>query len=294
MFYLLSLFAAFFYSLQNAFMARYYRTVDGLSAVAYRGLSFIITMSPLLFFVPKEAYSIILTNSSEIFLAAFVTAIGNFFSTRSNYYLPLAVSNSLSATFSTIFMLISSLVLLKEPLNLQQVSFVFILLGIIALLGNSKMPLAKKTPYQLNFKKGTFYSIGFGLCAAFGFTYVAKLSRDSHPLLIAYLWEIEIGFILIAFAAIRKFFFNGLFLENIGNKKLINLALSAAPTTLGTGFLAIAFIMGNAAIAYAINTSQIVFSCILGASIFHEKFTKQQLCYISGIFVCIAALKLVS
>ena len=123
MFFLVAITATLAYAIQGTLMASVYRRFDKLSAVAYRGVSLGVTMSPLLLFAPREEFSKIPGILPLLLVASIGAAIANFCAAKSYSHLPIGVSSAVSMSFASIFATAIGIIFVGEKLTAQQCLF---------------------------------------------------------------------------------------------------------------------------------------------------------------------------
>lgn len=271
-------------------MASFYRTMDKLSAVAYRGLTLGISMLPLLFFVPVNDFNQITSIFPILIFASLSAAFANFAGTYSYSYLPVSVASALMTSSAIFCNILIGKVFLDEALTVKQLILVCILTILIVFLCFFKSPIHKTI--NINIQKGLSSSLLFGLFIGIGFSLVGYLSKSTHPFLIAYLWELLIGIILLFFIFLRKYLLKRKFVERLSWKKFATLGVYASPTVIGTASLLYACTLGPTSIAYAINATMIVFNCFFGYLFYKEKITLKQFIIITVTCINVILLKI--
>ena len=283
MFFLLALVATIGYSIQGVMMAGCYRTLDRLSAVAYRGLAIGIWMAPLLYFVPKEDFVRFPTLLAPMLVGATLTAIANLFSARTYSFLPVGIATALSVCFGAIFTALLSFVILDERLHVSQIFFMLLLFGGTLVLGRSKS--AGTLPKEYNPTNGIINSVLFGIFISTGYFAVGSLSRQLHPFLVGYFWELLIGVIAANLALARgAIATNGL--QPLTQKQFQQVFFASSMTVVGTACFAMATSIGPIGLATTIMASMMVFNSVLGIFFFQEKLSGRQ--WLILLFICLA------
>jgi len=288
MFFFLALASMVGYSIQSLLMASCYRTMDRLSAVAYRGLAIGICMAPLLALVPKDHFERGLDCLPSILLGAFMTAVANFFGARSYAFLPVGIATALSVCFGAICTCVLSFALLDERLSgLQIVCLLLLFIGTLA-LGSTEA--RGELPLEYSPSRGLTNSILFGIFISWGYFFVGSLSRELHPFLVGYSWELLIGVFAANFAIVRGFL--GSFgLETYDSKKFFKILLFSSPTVVGTGCYALAAVRGPIGLLTSVLASSMVFNSILGHALYRESLSKLQWVLLSLVCLAVIALK---
>jgi drug/metabolite transporter (DMT)-like permease len=91
---------------------------------------------------------------------------------------------------------------------------------------------------------------------------VARVSRATHPLLTAWVWEFGGGLVLLA-PLLRAYVREGLPADLGARVKAI--AIASSPTVIGSGFSALALTMGSLGVWAAVAGTQVIFTAALGA-----------------------------
>ena len=291
LFFTLAIAATIGYSFQSTLMASFYRSIDRLSAVAYRGLTLGITMLPLLAFVPRESYQQINSLLPAIALASLLAALGNWCAANAFHYLPIGIASALSMSFATLVTILIAHLFLGEALSSIQLLLIAMILCTVIGLGITKsahLVLPTRNP-----RKGLFYSLLFGVFLGSAYSVVGESSRRFHPLLVAYLWEFGIGIIaaIVCFARKKT---GGSGLQALPVKRLITLALFSSPTAVGTGAYATATTLGPLGIATAIIGTMMVCNTILARILYHERLVLKQWTLLLVACAFLALLRLVS
>ncbi|MCB0325171.1 MAG: DMT family transporter [Bdellovibrionales bacterium] len=278
------------YSLQSTLMTSFYRSIDRLSAVSYRGLSLGMTMAPLLLFVPGEQFSAFPSVLGLVLLASLAAALGNWAAASAFSYLPVGVASALSMSFATLFVVLLGAVLFDEHLSSPQLLLIAALLvGVIA-LGCSKT--TGRRPEEFNLPRGFGSCLLFGVFLGTGYTIIGAASRQSHPFLVGYTWEFTIGLVALALSGWRRGFRAPL--QWISFRRFGILALYSAPTVLGTGAYALAMTLGPIGIATAIIGTMMVSNTVLAMFLFGERPTRRQWAILLAVCLCVGMLRYVS
>lgn len=291
MFFFIALFASFGYAIQNVLMAYFYRRIDTLSAVAYRGLSLGLSMSVLLVFVPLTDFQNVPEFGGGILAASVCAALGNWAMANAFRHLSVGVANALCTCFAAIMTVINGFIFLKEVLSLYQILFIALILLGVLWLGASRT--RGSVPEHFNIKLGILNSLLFGLFLGCAYVLIGFAARSMHPFLVGYLWEFTIG-ILAAFIAVFRGKINGRYLTKLSYKESVRLLLYSSPTAIGTGFYALAMRLGPIGIATAVLSTMMVFTTLLAYFVYHEKLTIRQWLLLFVVCGSVVALRMVS
>jgi len=288
-FLIIALVAALGYSVQNVLMAGYYRKMDTLSAVTWRGLTLGLSMAPILVFVPAEHFARLHVFMLPLLGASLFAILGNWAMAITYRHLPIGIANSLLISTSTIIAAIISYTVYGEILTIVQSGLVAAVLAALFLLGISK-PSASMT-IELNIKKGVLFALLFGLLLGMSYPIIGMTSRTLHPFLIGYSWELTIGIIGAAIALLRGVS-GGSSLTRPARSDFWRILLYSSPTAIGTGFYALAMTLGPVAVATAILSTTIVFSTILAHYMYREHLSLRQWSFLLLVFLLVFCLQL--
>ncbi len=292
MFFLIAFIAAFGYALQMTLLASFYRKMDTLAAVAYRGLSLGLTMLPLLWWVPAQDYGRLAAVLPQLALIWLLTALGNWTIANAVCHLPVGVATALCNGFIAIMAALAGYVLFQESLLFRQMAMIALILLLVFALGWTRSPAAAVISYDITAGlRNAFFS---GLFLGIGFSLVGGLSRQIHPFLIGYAWELGTGVVawLWMWSRIRKRERRALFAISL--RDFSRVMLAGSPTLIGTGLYALSMTMGPVAIATAVISTQMVFTTLLARVKYGEKLTLVQWILLLAVCVGVMMLKMVS
>ena len=279
------------YALQSALMASYYRRMDQMSAVAYRGLSLGLTMAPVLLFVPAHSFAALAQTGHLVLLASLFAAFANWANASAFLFLSVGVAISLCMSVNVVVSSVLSFLLLGEVLSGMQIALIAALLTCVAALG------LMKSHSSVNVRTGSALR-GMLLCAIYGvlicaaYVYVGSASRITSPLLVGYLWESIIG-VLAFIAAIIRGLCGGTGMQKVCLRDFAKIALFSSPTVVGTGCYAIATTLGPIGLIAAALSTITVASAVLANIMYGEKLSRAQWLLIALACLLIAGLKLV-
>lgn len=291
--FFLALIAAIFYALQAVLMAKIARSHNALFAQALRGISFGITMLPIFFIgiyldQGNWAEVVFKDNIYLLLLAIFFAGLANWCIALANTLLPVAYGSTIGTSITTIVIgLIGVFYFLDDISSKQALLIVVLILANLLFFLQKEYPKSKQTfkPVQ-----GYISSCFFGIFIAIAFSLVAKLSRETHPFIIAFLWEFGIGIFLCILMYVRKKFTNK-GRVNLHFKTFKIVALYSSPTVVGTATYAYALKLGPLATVGAVQSSVLIFIAIFSAFIFHEKLTLKRWVIIFFIFFILFLIK---
>ncbi len=281
--------AAAGYSLQSTLMTYYYRRIDTLSAIAYRGLSLCISMSPLLLLAAPEDFESVKSVIPDILVASFASVLGAWCNANAYRYLHVGVATSMSMSFATLVVIaVSSLVFGEIILPVQFVLIVGLLSGVAFLGVKRNIATAPKEHRPL---LGALNSMTFGSYLGLAYVLVGAASRESSPFIAAYVWEGAIGVFGFAIAALRSKL-GETKLERITIRDFTKILLYSSPTVVGSGCYMYALTLGPMGVAAALTATMIVFSSIFAHFLYGEHLGKPQWAGMLWVGICVALLKL--
>ena len=281
MFFTIAILSTIGYSVQSTLMASYYRRMDRLSAVAYRGLSLGITMMPLLLFVPRGQFGRVISFLPHLGAASFVAALANWCMANAYSFLPVGIASALTMSFTAVVVVLLGFIFLAESLTGVQLCFIGLILAGVVVLGviRSSGPL----PREYSVRRGVINSIVFGLLIGVAFSLIGSVSRQLDPFLAGYSWELIIGVLAICAAVLRRAM-GGAPLQRLSARETLKISLYCAPTAAGTGLFALATTMGAVGIVSAIMSSIMVFNTLFAFLLYREKLTLGQWSVLA--FIC--------
>jgi drug/metabolite transporter (DMT)-like permease len=297
--FLLAAFAGFCYALQGTLLSKYARKFDGFTSSLFRNASFILTMSPLLYFAGWEGIQSVGENYTWLFLlfSGFFGMIALSFSFSAHKYLPVAVANAIGQ-LSPLLIFFWTFFLLGEIPKISEIISVFIVLGGLVILNLSQYEfehLEDDNPKGFLF---AFLGIFFGSISVSLMVNAARTSSDlSHTYAVSYFWETSIAlFFLITFLAKKHFkltekkstpevlkIFLGKKDALFPNaKQMLQIALAASPTIIGSTLLPIAMNLGTPGVVSTITSAIAAITGITLAWILYKE--KLSIHHFLGIF----------
>jgi len=291
MFFLVALISTLGYSLQSSLMTSYYRRIDRLSAVAFRGLSLGITMLPLLLFVSRRDFARLGDYIGPLAAASLIAVAANWCMANAYSHLPLGIASALTMSFTALMTVVVGYFAFSEAMSLLQLFFIALILAGVLFLGASRSK--GRVPAEYNVRLGILNSLAFGLLIGVAFALIGSVSRKLDPFLAGYCWELTIGLMAGLTAAFRGLL-GRTFLHRLSLRDALMLTLYCAPTAVGTSFFALATTMGPIGIVSAIMSLILVCNTLLAIPLYKEKLSATQ--WLLLLFVCcmIAGLRLSS
>lgn len=276
-------------------MAQHYRGFqDKLRIVWLRSFCIAFSFLPALLFVPVHHFQELGEHLPRIVFAALISVIGTWAAVASVNYLSIGVANTLLTAFSNVFIVATSVALLGENLSVAQVAIILLILVAVSLLGTSRSSgdlTIKHRPVR-----GTFVCILYGVFTGGAFVLLGVTSRDSHPLLVGYVWEALIGLCAGATCILRNLLCRDYrsvpSIFSVSSRTLISIFWRSAPTVLGTSCYALAMTYGSIAIASAILNLNMVASTLFAYKIYGENLSKPQWVWMFVLCVLVMGLRL--
>jgi len=273
-----SVIASFLYAFQSTLLAKEARRISPLLVTAWRGVSLMFTMSPFLLFVPKEFFDSLNIALHKIILASVLTVFGNWAHLQSFRYLPVALAMSFCLSFSTLFGVFFSWLLLNESLDwFQGLWLVFVLIFVIVL---GYLSEKKQINESIDIYRGIKSSLIFGFFLGISFILIGSVSRTSHPILCGYLWESLIGIFSLIIYIIRE-----KEIPTLNNFRSIS--IRSLPTAPATALFAFATTLGSMAIIQGLMPLNLVWSAILGRFISREILSRKQIFFLILLFIAL-------
>ncbi|HQH27042.1 MAG TPA: EamA family transporter [Oligoflexia bacterium] len=270
-------------------MVAYFRAMDTLSAVSYRGLALGVSMLPLLLIVPHEAWADAPSCAASIFFASVYALLGNWAAAQSYRHVPVGICSAVCASFTTIGAVVIGPLMFGEPVSgAQGVWIALLVCGIIALgLSRSRAALGA----QRSILRGCVFAGAAGVLFACGFALVGAASRASHPFIAGYFWEFTIGLLGVVIAYTRAAM--GIVpMSGLPGRDFRQIMRYSFPTLLGTGLYGIAVTMGPVAIATAVLSMTVIFSTVLAYFMYRERLNVLEWGLIAGICFVLIGLNL--
>ncbi len=289
MFYLLSIISMVGYGIQVSLLAHISRKMDALDIGFYRNASFLITLSPLLFFSSFEEISLIKDHFPKLAIMGFSAVLAMWGTFASFRFLPVGISQSVKKVMTALFIFLMGFIYLKETLSIPEVLLITLGISAAVYLGRQKNHME-----HLDKRAVIGFILVFVTSLPSGITYfmAANLAREVSPFVAGYFWEASIAMasgitLLLRYILTRKK------PEWIGFRGAGKIALAASPTLLGTGAFATAVTLGPIAIVSSIGLGAVAVSTLVAHFAYHEKLSKKQWVSIFVTLIAIGGLKFV-
>ena len=267
MFYLVAVGSMLAYSLQNALMLHFSRKMDGLSVATYRGLSFIVTMTPLFLAGSFDDGSAIMRYWPWLILSGLCGGIYLACAYNAQNFIPVGVAISVHRAFATITIIIVSSIFFGESLHSTEL---LLIAGILA--GTISLGLQKNHHHYLQHSrlKGISLSAFGSLPYTVAIAIFAMVSRAENPWIAGYFWEVSIGIGGLILGALR-WMITGKRLARVSRGDVLRLSLAASPTVIGTGLFGLAMKMGSISITSGIGNGTLVVTSLLAWFFYGER-----------------------
>lgn len=262
-FILLCLVARASYSLNDVLIGRLARKHGRVEIAAFRGVSLGMSMAPWLLLVPGAAFGALALQGGYVLLTVAVTAAANILQLHAARYLPFGVRAALMISVMAICSVLVGWTVLGERLTLLQIALSAVLIGsgvAVALGSYSAQEI------ELDIPRGAALTLTAAVLMTCGVFGVKHLARETHPLLIAWAWELGSGLILLGPALWRRRAGS----PTPGGVGFWTIAVAALPTALASGASALALDFGELGLWGALGGTQILFTASLGALWHHE------------------------
>lgn len=263
LFIVLCLVSRLAYSLNDILIGRLSREYGRMEVAGWRGVSLGVTMSPMLLWVPRDAWGLMGERWLELLVCIALTAAANLLQNQSARNLPFGLRAAIIVAGVTVGSTLLGWVVLGDELAGGELVFAMMVVGsaVTAALGSHADHEIKP---QIG--KGTIFAGGASLLMATNAVIVADLARNTHPLLTAWTWEFGAGMILVVPLLLRL----GKQPLAEHGRRFVRIALAASPTAIASGLSAIALTMGAIGIWAAVSGTQVLITAGFGA-IWHKE-----------------------
>ena len=280
------------FGMHSVLIVSFARRYDALVVATYRGLSLIMTMLPILFFVSWEEVLAVKDQALPLLLSSGIGSIAFTLSLTASRYLPVGVSSSLRQTISVPIAIVIGMLFLQEYLTSIQI---LLLVGIggsaiwLTLLRSDHPHLDPEQAWW-----GIFLSICAGVGSAFAWYFFSIAARDVHPFVAAYFVEVAVGlFTLLYLIMLRA---SGLHTASvlIPFRTLGSIVLVGMLTILGTTGYALAINHGPYPLASGLMMGTILVATVIAWFLFKERLKALQIGLIVVAAVMMFLIKMVS
>ena len=289
MYFVLCLSSMLGYATQGTLMAVIYRRMDPQTATAVRGLSLAFVMTPLLLFVPREAWTQIPAFLPGILLAGLLSSLGVWCMAHAYRFLPIGITNALLSMFNATLIALLGMVFFREFLSWRQAVLIALILVCVLMIGLTRSPVPISRVARPS--RGILLCLVFSLFISSALIILSSISRRLDPMLTAYLWESIIGVFACVIALVRSAIYRRP-VWRIAPREVLRIALYSSPTLIGSGAYMLAVTMGPVGIVSAVNSTMIVVSTLLARVLFKERIGHRQAILLAIAFCLVALLSL--
>ncbi|HWP07537.1 MAG TPA: DMT family transporter [Polyangiaceae bacterium] len=254
-FLLLCLVSRFFYTLNDLFTGRLARQHDRIELAALRGVSLGVTMSPLLLWVPRSAWSNLTAELWSLGAIVALTALANVLQLQAARYLPFGLRASIILTGTAVGTVLLGYSVLGEGLSGATAAWcAMVVLGaVVAAPGEHA-----SHEIEPRLLPGILLSlVSAGLMAVVALL-TKGLTERTHALLTAWAWELGSGLILVPLVLLRR--------RPTGAmpRHFARVALASSPTVIGSSASMLALGSGRLGLWGALAGTQVLFTGVLG------------------------------
>lgn len=289
MYFALCLASMLGYATQGTLMAVIYRRMDPQAATAVRGLCLALVMLPLLWVVPREAWSQSPAFLPGIALAGLLASLGVWSMAHAYRFLPIGITNALLSMFNATLVALLGMIVFREFLSWRQVVLIALILACVLLIGFSKSPVPISQVARPS--RGILLCLVFSLFVSSALIILSSISRRLNPMLTAYLWESIIGVYACIIVLVRSAIYRR-HLWRVLPRDILRILLYSSPTAIGTGAYMLAVTMGPVGIISAVNSTMIVVSTLLARVLFKERISPRQTILLAIACALVALLSL--
>ncbi|BET67582.1 hypothetical protein ASA1KI_25000 [Opitutales bacterium ASA1] len=260
----LCLISRFAYALNDVLTGRLAREYGRVEVAAMRGVSLGVSMGPFLLFVPGAAWAELASRGWEVALVVGLTGVLNVLQLHAARLLPFGVRAAFILSGMALTSGVLGWMVLGEEASGVEVALAILVVGsaVVAALGDHAT-----ADFRPDIRRGACYALAAAVLMAVVALFVTRLSRATHPLLTAWVWEFGAGLVLVIpwwiGAARRK--------EKFDWVRVRRIAAASSPTVLGSGASTLALVQGALGVWAAVAGTQVLFTALLGAWMFRER-----------------------
>jgi drug/metabolite transporter (DMT)-like permease len=222
-------------------------------------------MAPWLLFVPAGAWRLLAGRWSDVLILIVVTAAANLMMLGASRYMPFGVRAAFVVSGIAAVSGLLGWAVLGERLTLPEMGLSVVIVGsaVLSALGDHTTP-----EFKPDMRRGAIFAIAAAVLIACMGLMVARISRATHPLLTAWVWEFGGGLVLLGPLVWR--YARAGWPADLG-ARLRAIALASSPTVIGSGFSALALTMGSLGVWAAVAGTQVLFTAVLGVAWHKER-----------------------
>lgn len=254
-FLFLCLVSRFFYTLNDIFTGRLAREYDRLELAALRGVSLGFSMAPLLFWVPRPAWSELLAEPARLAGIVAITAVANVLQLHSARYLPFGLRASVVVTGISLGSVLLGSVVLGETLSGAAAAWCALIV-----LGAASAAAGEHASHEIEprLTRGILLALAGASLMAVVALLMKGLAERTHPLLAAWAWEFGSGLVLLPPVLLRRR------AELALPRHFVRVALASSPTVIGSSASLLALGSGRLGLWGALAGTQVLFTALLG------------------------------
>lgn len=246
------------YSLNDVFTGRLARKHDRVELAALRGVSLGVTMAPLLFWVPAQAW-VALGARWPLYLAMIaVTAGCNVLQNHAARFLPFGLRAALMISAIAVASLVFGAMFFAERLSLLQIGLCFVLVSAAVVSATGSHAAHEIQP---DIRKGGALALAAAACMSVAAILTKRLAMETDPLLTAWAWEFGAGAILVG-PLLWRWARGGI--ERGFALRFWRVTAAASPTVIGSGASMVALKLGALGVWGAVAGTQVLFTALLG------------------------------
>jgi drug/metabolite transporter (DMT)-like permease len=252
-FLFLCLLSRFFYTLNDIFTGRLARRHDRLELAALRGVSLGLSMAPVLFWVPRSAWTHLLAEPARLGCIVLVTAVANVLQLQSARYLPFGLRASVILTGISLGSVLLGSTLLGEHLSGSAAAWcaLIVLSAVVAAPGEHATH-----EIEPRLVRGIALALAGALLMAIVALLMKGLAERTHALLAAWAWEFGSGLVLLPLLVLRR--------TRTTPGYFARVAVASSPTVVGSSASMLALGAGRLGLWGALAGTQVLFTAVLG------------------------------
>jgi drug/metabolite transporter (DMT)-like permease len=282
-FLLLCLVSRLFYTLNDLFTGRLAREHDRIELAALRGVSLGASMAPLLFWVPRSAWSRLAFEPLMLGVIVSMTALANVLQLQSARYLPFGLRASIILTGISVGSVLLGWFVLGERLSPATAG-----LCAMIVLSSALAAPGRHATHEIQPRLGLGSALalaGASLMAVVALL-MKGLAERTHPLLAAWAWEFGSGLILLPVVFTRRR------APGPSARYFARVALASSPTAVGSSASLLALGSGRLGLWGALAGTQVLFTAVLGVLWHRELMGGRRWACFAAASVAVAGLAL--
>jgi len=280
------------FGIHGALIVSFARRFDALTVAVYRGLSLVVTMLPVLFFVSWEEIFAVKDHALPLLLSAGIGSIAFTVSMIGSRYLPIGIASTVRQTVVVPVAIVIGMLFLQEFLTSIQILLLAGIAGCAAALTLLRMNHPHLDPTK------AWWGILLSVCAGFGsalaWYFFSIAARDLHPFVATYFVEVAVGFFTLFYLIILRALHMHTASVRIPLRTVSYIVLVGSLTFFGTGGYALAINHGPYPLASGLMMGTILVATVAAWFLFNERLTKTQIALIAIAAVLMFLIRIVS